>query len=47
MDLTETAWEGLEWIQLAQNAIHWRGPVNIQLAMKLWGSMKPEISRLV
>jgi hypothetical protein len=28
MDLKETGWDGMDWIDLAQNRDQWRAPVN-------------------
>jgi hypothetical protein len=28
MDLRETGWDGMDWIDLVQNRDHWRAPVN-------------------
>jgi hypothetical protein len=34
MDLRETGWKDIEWVQLAQNRVQWQAVVNA--VMKLW-----------
>jgi hypothetical protein len=34
MDLRETGWDGMDWIDLAQDTGHWRALVNT--VMNLW-----------
>jgi hypothetical protein len=34
MDLRERGWDGMDWIDLAQDMYQWRAPVNT--VMKLW-----------
>jgi hypothetical protein len=36
MDLGETGWDGVDWIELAQDRDHWRALVNT--IMNLWVS---------
>jgi hypothetical protein len=34
MDLKETGWDGMDWIDLAQDRAQWKAPVN--MVMNLW-----------
>jgi hypothetical protein len=35
MDLGETGWEGVEWIQLAQESDRWRAVVNAAMNLRV------------
>jgi hypothetical protein len=35
MDLRETGWDGMDWIDLAQNRGQWRAPVNTVMNLRV------------
>jgi hypothetical protein len=37
MDLREIGWDGMDWIDLAQNRVRWRALVNTVMNLHEWG----------
>jgi hypothetical protein len=36
MDLREIGWDGMDWIDMAQDRDHWRGHVNLRVPLNCW-----------
>jgi hypothetical protein len=45
MDLRETGWDGVDWIELAQDRDQWKGLVNMVMNLRVPQSVGKFLSR--